>query len=1159
MSDANEDGYYFRPRVDIELLLSLPAADVVITTACIGFWQYEDIEDILLTLHAHFKSNLYLEVHNHHTESQVNLNKRIVELSEQHKIEMIVGLDSHYIYPEESKDRDSILAAKGVHYEHEDGWFMDYPDDETVMQRFLDQGVLSKKQIQRAMDNTDVVLEFEDYAENNPVFSYDIKLPTLYPDKTQEEKNKIYSQLITKKFKEYMKDVPKEEYDRYFEGVKAEVQTYKDTGMVDYPLIDYEIIQEGIRNGGIITNSGRGSAVGFFTNTLCGFSKVDRFKSPITLYPERFISTARILESNSLPDIDFNLGNPEVFAEAQEKILGKNHAYPMIAFGTCKKKSAFKLYARSKNMDFELANTISAQIEKYDTAFKYAEDNERDEIDIFDYVDKEYHSYIEASKEYWGIIMDKKKAPCGYLLYDGDIREEIGLIKCKSETSKKEYITTVIDGAVAEKYKFLKNDLLKVDIVLLVDLVYKRLGLEPPTVNELSDAVKNDKKVWEIYSKGLTIGINQCEKASTTRKAMRFKPENVSELSAFIAAIRPAFKSMYSKLESREPFSYGISAFDNLLQTEELPHSFMLYQEQTMSTLNYAGFPIDECYGIIKDISKKHPEKVKPLKARFIEGFKKRIIEDDGVSDDEAVEMSDKVWQIISDSCNYSFNCVSGSTRIIRPASERHLELTVEEMYKIMNNREYAIETNHLNLHMKYQKYGYGKALSMHVDSKARPNDIVGIYEAGVRQTYEVKTRAGKSLICTDNHKFPTWTGKRRLDELYVGDLLYCLGEDEEKLTTKACSDVTYEKGIPIYLDEVDSIEPYASEMTYDIEMKAPYHTFISESGLVTSNSAHAYCMALDSLYCAYLKAHHPYEFYEVFLQVYSNKGKKDKVAILKQEMLKGFGIKEGQYRWGLDNRNFVADEDNKIIYPSLLSIKGLSQGCANDLYSLSQKNKYDHFYDVWKAMKGKKSLNSGKVKTLIQIDYFSDFGTIGKIQRFAGALDEIYDRSQFSKNDLPVGYEKYIKRHSEETDKQYRKFDYDAALYEIWDDLEDTDIPFEQRLKYELESIGYVKTRMTDISPEYAFVQEYECKFKNPKLTLYRLCNGDIEVVKVRRKKYDESPILVGDIIKTLECSNEGRWSKDENDEWQQSKTDKEVILKKWGRVKTSRQEGGR
>ena len=65
--------------------------------------------------------------------------------------------------------------------------------------------------------------------------------------------------------------------------------------------------------------------------------------------------------------------------------------------------------------------------------------------------------------------------------------------------------------------------------------------------------------------------------------------------------------------------------------------------------------------------------------------------------------------------------------------------------------------------------------------------------------------------------------------------------------------------------------------------------------------------------------------------------------------------------------------------------------------------------------------------------------------------------------------------------------------------------------------------------------------------MTLYRLCNGDIEVVKVNRPKYDENPSNQGEIIKTIERSNEGRWYKDENGDWQQDRDDKEVILKKW------------
>ena len=74
--------------------------------------------------------------------------------------------------------------------------------------------------------------------------------------------------------------------------------------------------------------------------------------------------------------------------------------------------------------------------------------------------------------------------------------------------------------------------------------------------------------------------------------------------------------------------------------------------------------------------------------------------------------------------------------------------------------------------------------------------------------------------------------------------------------------------------------------------------------------------------------------------------------------------------------------------------------------------------------------------------------------------------------------------------------------------------------------------------------------------MTLYRLADGSTEIVKVRRKKYDEAPINVGDIIKTIECSEEGRWSKDNNGDWQQDNSDKESILKKWSFVRDEAKE---
>ena len=94
--------------------------------------------------------------------------------------------------------------------------------------------------------------------------------------------------------------------------------------MSDYFLIDYEIVKEGIKNGGIITKTGRGSGVSYYVNSLLGFSNIDRFISPVKLYPDRFMSKTRILESKSLPDLDLNLGTPEIFAKSQLHVMEKD-------------------------------------------------------------------------------------------------------------------------------------------------------------------------------------------------------------------------------------------------------------------------------------------------------------------------------------------------------------------------------------------------------------------------------------------------------------------------------------------------------------------------------------------------------------------------------------------------------------------------------------------------------------------------------------------------------------------------------------------------------------------------------------------------------------------------------------------------------------------
>ena len=479
-----------------------------------------------------------------------------------------------------------------------------------------------------------------------------------------------------------------------------------------------------------------------------------------------------------------------------------------------------------------------------------------------------------------------------------------------------------------------------------------------------------------MYAKGFTVGLNQCERKknntrnpfATVDKVKKYKPKNISELSAFIAAIRPGFKSMYSRFEKREDFNWGIPALDNLIRTKELPVSFLFFQEQVMSVLNYAGFPMDECYGIIKSIAKKHPEKVKPLKSRFIEGFRNRLIQEEHLPYELAQTSSEKVWQIINDNCGYGFN------------------------------------------------------------------------------------------------------------------------------------------------------------------------------------SAHAFSVALDSLYNAWQKANHPYEFYEVLLNHYTEKGNKEKVSWLKEEMLNAFGIKEGKFKFGIDNRRFVADKEHQCIIPSLVSIKGIGQECANYLYKVYNQNNYESCYDIFSNIKISNSL----YEILIKLGYFDDYGSRGKILEYKKVFDTLYERKQFDKSSIKDSLEPFmplIKKYSDVTEKQYKNFDYKAALNECWNNIKDKDLSISQLLLNEDEYLGYCKSVYPNIPTNYAFVRSVVGKQKRT-VTLYRLSDGTSEIVKVKQKLFNNNPINPGDIIKTIDCVSDKKWKRNnETGEFYQI-DEQELLLLKWSKV---------
>jgi hypothetical protein len=255
LAEANITGYYYQPRLDLSLILSLPKDDVWVTTACVAFWRYDD-DQIVINLHNHFGRNFFLEVQYHNTESQKELNKKIINLANRYNIQIIMGCDSHYISEEKSWERDEYIKSSGIVYEDEQGWYLDYPDGDTAFNRFVEQGILTKAQIEDAIANTNTFLQVEEY--NNPCFTKDIKMPSLYPHLSQEEKDKLFCELIWWKWEQEKEKVPIEKHEHYVSEIQKELDTIIVTKHADYFLLDYELVRKAKEKGGVITPSGRG-------------------------------------------------------------------------------------------------------------------------------------------------------------------------------------------------------------------------------------------------------------------------------------------------------------------------------------------------------------------------------------------------------------------------------------------------------------------------------------------------------------------------------------------------------------------------------------------------------------------------------------------------------------------------------------------------------------------------------------------------------------------------------------------------------------------------------------------------------------------------------------------------------------------------------------
>lgn len=620
-SRANMEGFYYRPRIFPEDLLTLDPEDVYITTACVaGIVKDRDaIVDIFMPLMQHFGNHMFLEVQNHNEPNQIAVNKTCLALSKKFGLELIAANDSHYIYPEQASERLDFLRGKGLTYGDEDEYVLDFPDYDTLFARFQRQAVLSDEQIEKAIANTLVFRECEDIEIDK-----NIKMPTVYPELTPDEKIVELKKHVVSKFKNIIKDdnIAEDELVNYKQGIVQEMKVIEDTKEIntaDYFLLNEKLVDLAVNKyGGILTRTGRGSCGGFYINRILGMTQLDRFKLDIKLYPERFMSTARLLENRAMPDIDFNVVSQEPFANAAKELLGEHGCYPMIAYGTMQLGESFRNVCRSHGFNFDDYNEVAKDIENHMN-------------------DKKWKLYIEEAQKYVGTVVSASVHPCAFLLDNKDIREEYGVVKIGDA------MCAMITSGEADEYKMLKDDFLVVTVYRIISETFELIGKPIISVSEL---LKNlDDKVWDIFANGLTCTLNQADGDWATSMLKKFKPHSTSDMAMFTACLRPFFEPWRNKFINRENFTTGSSYLDEVLAST---NSYILFQENLMQYFEWLGVTPAESIGLIKKISKKkiHAEDFKNLEERI----KEKWIENTGSIDD-----FEETWEMVQSCMSYGF------------------------------------------------------------------------------------------------------------------------------------------------------------------------------------------------------------------------------------------------------------------------------------------------------------------------------------------------------------------------------------------------------------------------------------------------------------------------------------------------------------------------
>lgn len=599
LSKAYMEGFYYKPRADVELLKEF-SEGIVCTTAClkgeVGYNFFTDQDEragkAIFKLHEIFGDDFYLEMQENGLEEQQLVNKKILKFAAENKIKVVATNDCHYVHPEDSSAQEVLMCVQtGKTFADENRMKL------TTSEFYFKSAEIMREQFSYSREACDNTLEIADKC--NVEFNWTREdgstiyhLPSFDIDTGETEaefftrmaKEGLEERFLGPHFTEIIseKNWESELKPQYYERLNIEIDTIIQMGFPGYFLIVSDFIKWG-KEKEIPVGPGRGSGAGSLVAYAMKITNINPL--PYNLLFERFINPERI----SMPDFDVDFCQErrgEVINYVTEK-YGEDRVGQIITFGKLQAKAVIKDVSRVFNLPYSEADMLSKLIpDELGITLDGALEKEPRLTELQE-KDPKIRQIVKISRRLEGLLRHASIHAAGVIITNEPLVNYCPLFKGREGEQVIQF-----DKDFSELIGLVKFDFLGLKTLTVIDKASQFIKRDHDKSFDIEEISMDDKKIYDFISTGRTTGVFQLESAGMKDLCRRLGPDNIEDITAVNALYRPGplgsgmVDDFIEIKHGRKKMTFPFAELEPVLSDT---YGIVVYQEQVMNIARIVG------------------------------------------------------------------------------------------------------------------------------------------------------------------------------------------------------------------------------------------------------------------------------------------------------------------------------------------------------------------------------------------------------------------------------------------------------------------------------------------------------------------------------------------------------------------------------------------